>query len=435
MQYKHKLFYQKKQEVNFDFTSEDIGSDGAVILSKKIEIQNKIIKGFTSILVDGRNKSYTDHSLEKLICQRVFLLIQGYCDCNDSKYLAFDPIFQTALGGQLASQPTLSRFENTITIRDLWRLSEYMIDRYIDTIDKDRKEIIIDADGTDDQTHGKQQLSFFNGYYGQHMYHLLLFHDGQTGQVILPVLRPGNCHSNKWFVSILKRIVERIQNKRPELKITLRGDCGFSCAEVYSLADLKGLKFCFGISANSRLKKSTALLEAIINKEYLSNKEKHQEFIEGFSYKADSWENPQNCYAKVESTGKGMNIRYFCSNMESDTAKTLYQDFYVKRGDSSENRIKELKNMCFADRLSCHKFTANYFRLFLSTLCYEFYRQIKLLINKSSHQEAKKWQIDNIRLFLMKVGATIEKKVKTITIRFSKSYVCRELFIELVQLC
>jgi len=435
MKYKNTLFYSNNKEVKFNFSGEGISSDGSVVLVKKIERTNKIIRKFSSVLVDKRNKSYCDHSLDKMIFQRVLLLIQGYCDCNDSKYLANDPIIKTVLNGNLASQPTLSRLENSISIKDIYRLSDYLVDSYIDSIASNRKKIVIDVDGTDDETHGNQQLSMFNGYYNQTMYHILVFHDGETGQLILPVLRAGSCHSNKLFVPILSRIVAKIKSRRPELKITIRGDCGFSCPPFYALADETQLDFCLGITTNKRLKIHSQPLEARINEEYVSKGVKHQEFVEGFSYKSDSWSSPQTCYAKVESTGKGLNVRYFCSNMEAEDAKSLYKDFYVKRGDSSENRIKEFKNMCYGDRLSCHRFAANYFRLLLSSLCYEFYRQIKLLILRSSNEQAKKWQIDNIRLYLMKVGATIESKAKSIIINLSKSYICQELFIEIVQLC
>lgn len=437
MKYKNNLYYQKKQEVFFDFSGEQISTDGAIVLCKKIEKKNNIIKPFADIIKDKRDPNLTKYSIYKLITQRTFLMVQGYQDCNDVKHLANDPIIQSVLEGEPASQPTMSRLENSISIKDIWKMSELMVEKYIDSISCDRKEIIIDVDGTDDPTYGDQQYTLFNGYYGQYMYNILLFHDGETGQLILPVLRPGNCHSNKWFVPVLKRIVQRIKAKRSDLKIIIRGDCGFSGAEFYKLANSDGfnLEFCIGITTNERLKQYTDLLQAHITEEYLSKKIKYQDFTEGFSYRADSWEKAETCYAKVESTGKGMNVRYFCSNMKAESAKVLYKDFYVKRGDASENRIKELKNMCYCDRLSCHKYTANYFRLMLSSLCYEFYRQIKILISKSSNEEAKKWQIDNIRLYLMKVGATIEKKVKTILIKFSKSYICKDLFIELVKLC
>ena len=437
MRHKNTLFYSNSKEVKFNFSGEGISSDGSVVLVKKIERKHKIIRDFSSVLVDKRNKSYCDHTIEKMIFQRVLLLIQGYCDCNDSKYLANDPIIKTVLNGDLASQPTLSRLENSLSIKDIYKLSEHLVDSYIDSIASDRKQIVIDVDGTDDETHGSQQLSMFNGYYKQTMYHILVFHDGETGQLILPVLRAGSCHSNKLFVPILRRIVAKIKSRRPDLKIVIRGDCGFSCAPFYNFVDAsKGsLEFCLGITSNERLKKQSQLLEEQIIKDYVNKGEKHQEFVEGFSYQADTWESPKTCYAKVESTGKGLNVRYFCSNMKTEDAKSLYKDFYVKRGDASENRIKEFKNMCYADRLSCHRFAANYFRLLLSSLCYEFYYQIKLLVLQSSKEQAKKWQIDNIRLYLMKVGATIERKAKSIIISLSKSYVCQELFVEIVQLC
>lgn len=58
-------------------------------------------------------------------------------------------------------------------------------------------------------------MSMFNGYYGQFMYNELFFHDGDTRQIIVPVLRSGNSHSNKWYVSILKRVLEKIRSSYP----------------------------------------------------------------------------------------------------------------------------------------------------------------------------------------------------------------------------
>ena len=93
-----------------------------------------------------------------------------------------------------------------MTKHDIFNLCSNWLDQYVNNL-KGRNYVIIDVDATDDPTHGNQQLSLFNGYYGQFMYNQLFFHDGQTGQIILPVLRPGNSHSNKWFVAILKRII------------------------------------------------------------------------------------------------------------------------------------------------------------------------------------------------------------------------------------
>src|SRR5690606_14011038 len=97
--------------------------------------------------------------------------------------------------------------------------------------------------------------SMFNGYYGQFMYNELFFHDGETGQIILPVLRPGNSHSNKWYVSILKRILIKIRNQYPDIEITIRADSGFSCPAFYKLADFFDLEYTVGQASNAVLKR------------------------------------------------------------------------------------------------------------------------------------------------------------------------------------
>jgi hypothetical protein len=199
------------------------------------------------------------------------------------------------------------------------------------------------------------------------MYNQLFFHDGDTGQIILPVLRPGNSHSNKWFVSILKRIIEKIRKAYPTMKITIRADGGFSGAPFYALAEKENLFYAIGLPSNEVLKKKVKRAEYLVDKYFLKHGQKHQHFI-SYQYQAGSWHAPQQCYAKVESTGIGMNTRHFVSNIPAQSAKEIYFDFYVKRGEASENRIKEVKNMCFSDRLSNHGFWANSFRLFMSSM-------------------------------------------------------------------
>jgi len=431
MSNKNTLFYRQKQHYIFNSDNEEVSTDGGVILLEKIENKHRLLKSFSSNLVDKRDVSKIDFTYYQLCKQRVYLMAQGYQDCNDEAFLENDPILREMLGNNLSSQSTLSRFENSFSIRDIYKLSVYWIDNYVKSIDKNRTNIVIDVDGTDDPTHGNQQLSLFNGYYGQTMFNQLFFHDGETGQIILPVLRPGNVHSNRWFVKILSIIVDKIRLVYPDISITIRADGGFSGAKFYDLVEEKKLLYCVGMTTNSVLKKETKIAYDIVQRTCVKKKIKFQHFTKSFQYKAESWTNQQTCYAKVESTGKGMNVRYFSSNIPDKTGKEIYTEFYTQRGDASENRIKEVKNMCYSERLSCHLFVANYFRLFLSSLTYELFGLIKAYIKKTNDDEAKKWQIDNIRLFLLKVGATIKKTVRLITINLSKSYVCKDLFMKI----
>lgn len=430
MSNKNTVFYRKNQAILVDFSADHISTDGALVLLEKIERDRKFLKKLSSVIPDSRKPELITYTRFQQLKQRVYMLMLGYEDANDVQHLKHDPLFKDVIEGDLASQPTISRFENSMNRSAIFKMSNLWVDMYIKSL-KGRKEIIIDVDGTDDPTYGVQQLSLFNGYYGQYMYNELFFHDGQTGQTILPVLRPGNSHSNKWFVAILKRIIKKIRAKYPEMKIIIRADSGFSGAAFYKLADEYNLKYAIGLATNERLKKKVKRASDAVEFLYQKQGKKHQHFI-SFKYKADSWHQEQQCYSKVESTGKGMNIRHFVSNIENSNARDIYFGFYVKRGESSENRIKEVKNMCFSDRLSNHLFWANFFRLFLSTMAYEMFIFIKEMIKKTKNQNAKKWQINTIRTYLLKVGATLKKTKKRIYYLLSKAFVHKDLFLELI---
>lgn len=430
MSIKDTVFYRNNTAVSIDFSASEISSDGALILLEKLERKEKLIKYFSVVMPDKRCGEKIRHSVYKMLKQRVFSIIQGYEDTNDVEHLKNDPIFKDVLEGNMASQPTLSRFENSLDKHAIHDLCHAWIDRYIDSL-KNRKSIIIDVDATDDPTHGQQQLSMFNGYYGQFMYNELFFHDGITGQIIVPVLRPGNSHSNKWYVSVLKRIIEKIRCKYPDLKITLRADSGFSCPAFYRLADDHNISYAIGMASNEVLKRRVSRTAHFVEKLYVEKGIKHQHFI-SFTYQAGSWHKPQKCFSKIESTGKGLNIRHVVSNIPDMDVRDIYFDFYVKRGEASENRIKEVKNMCYSDRLSNHGFWANFLRLLMSSLAYEMFLLLKESIKNTKFEEAKKWQISTIRTLLLKVGATIKITKRRIYYQLSKAFVHQKLFKELI---
>jgi hypothetical protein len=430
MSHKDTAFYRGNKQINFDFSAEEISSDGAVLLLEKLEREHKLIDHFSKVIPDLRDPSRITHSINKLLKQRVYGIMLGYEDANDVDYLKNDPLLQDVLEGELASQPTISRFENTMNKHTIFELCYAWVDQYVNTL-KNRKKIIIDIDATDDPTHGNQQLSMFNGFYGQFMYNELFFHDGETGQIILPVLRPGNSHSNKWYVAILKRVLIKIKEKYPDIEIIIRADSGFSGPAFYKLADKFKLKYTIGQASNEVLKRQISRCVKAVLHLFVSNNIKHQHFT-SFEYQAKSWDKAQRCYSKIESTGKGLNVRHFISNMDEKDARSLYFDFYVKRGDASENRIKEVKNMCYSDRLSNHAFWANFMRLILSSLAYEMFLLIKQGIKRTKYEVAKKWQVSTIRVALLKVGGTIKKTKRRIYYRFSRAFVHQDLLRELI---
>lgn len=430
MSVKDTMFYRGRQEYLLEFSAEEVSTDGAAILLEKIEREFGLLEYIDRFIPDNRCSVKTVHSTYKMLKQRVFLLIHGYEDCNDVLHLKNDPILQDVLQGELVSQPTLSRFENSITKRDIFNLSYAWLDRYVDSLEG-RQRVVIDIDCTDDPAHGQQQRALFNGFYGQFMYNELFFHDGDTGQIIVPVLRPGNSHSNRWYASILERIIKAIKDRYPDMEIFIRADSGFSGPKLYDLADKYGFKFAVGQATNNVLKKEVSVVKEQVKTNFLDKGEKHQHFM-SFKYKAKSWNHEQQCVSKIESTGKGMNIRHIISNIDDKTPEEIYFDFYVQRGETSENRIKEVKNMCFSDRLSNHGYWANFFRLLLSSLAYEMFVLIKKEIQKTKYEVAKKWQISSIRTYLLKVGATIRRTKRRIYYKLSKSFVYQDLFRTLI---
>ena len=428
-------FYLKKQKISLDFYAQNTSSDGGFLLLHKLMRKTKIINSFSKVLHDNRDQRYVDFSLEQMIQTRVLLLAMGYEDANDLSYLREDPVLQSLLPEGVCSQSTMSRLENGFRMSELYELGLWWINRYVQSLPAGKEYVILDVDCTDDPTHGNQQGSLFHGYYWQWMLNELFYIDGETGQVILPVLRPGNVHSGKWNHRFLRGIVEALRTRFPNLQIVIRADAGFSGPDFYSLVEELELDFCLGVASNDRLKEVVRPLHDKIEEEYARHNKPFKTFMGPFSYQADSWPCPQDLYAKVESTGKGMNVRFFASNFADEKPLELYRDFYTQRGEAAENRIKEIKNMCFSDRLSCHRFSANFFRLMLSCLAYELLRMIREQIQTLKHPVAQRWSVQSIRLYLLKVAAQVRVRVKAIHYSFSSAFAQQELFWQILQRC
>ena len=126
-----------KRAVIAKFDRGHASSDGGAVLLKACDEQLKLSTTLASCLSDGRQQSKVTHSLEVLFQQRLFATACGYADGNDAARLADDPVMKLlarrdpTAGGPLASQPTLSRFENAVRPRDLLRLSEALADAVI----------------------------------------------------------------------------------------------------------------------------------------------------------------------------------------------------------------------------------------------------------------------------------------------------------------
>jgi hypothetical protein len=143
-----------------------------------------------------------------------------------------------------------------------------------------------------------------------------------------------------------------------------------------------------------------------------------------FEYKAGSWKVFRKIIVKAERLPKvgdldgKENTRYIVTNLEG-TPQSLYEDVHCARGDM-ENRIKEQQLMLFADRTSCHGFTANRFRLFLSSCAYVLLETIRRTALQGT--ELANAQCDTIRLKLFKIAAVVKESTRRILFSLPSSF-------------
>lgn len=412
----------KSTRVVADFSGGGITSDGGGLLLREVDKVYRLIDSLAEGLRDRRCRSKVRHPLAGLLKQRIFQIALGYEDQNDADHLKTDPLLKTLVGRHpetdpdLASQPTLSRFENGVGPKAMRRLADRLLDLYLLTHPGPRRHVIIDLDSTDDPTHGQQEFSFYHGFYEQHMFHPLLVFDGTTGFPLAAVLRPGNKHAAHGVVAILQRIVRCLRRAYPEALIVIRADAGFAVPALYDYCERQGLGFVIGLITNDRLRQRCADLAAEVEADFNSSGQKQRRFM-SFDHQALSWPHPRRVVAKVERLEKGQNRRFVVTNLAAE-ARAVYDHLYVLRGEV-ENRIKELKQGVFADRLSCHRFGANQFRLLMHTAAYVLFWLLRRHLRGTELETA---QVTTLRLKLIKIGGLVKQTTRRIWFRLAGGY-------------
>ncbi len=388
-----------------------ITSDGGLVWLAELEKELGLCEKMAEHVPEWR-KRRGHHPLVALMRQRVFQIACGYEDQNDSNSLREDPLLKLVCGSlpetgaDLASQPTISRLENAASARSCYRMALALFELYLTQRGKDGapKKVLLDFDATDDPTHGEQEESYYHGYYEERIYHPLVVFDGDTGQLITAILRAGNTHASRSAVAILKRIVGRLREAWPEVEIEVRADAGFAVPEIYDYCEQEGIGYTIGLISNPRLE---ALAEDLLERAKRESEAKAQEekvrLVSSGSYRALSWERSRRVIYKAEVLEKGTNTRFVVTS-RSDEPERLY-DWYVRRGES-ENRIKDFKLALKADRLSCHRFLANQFRLLLHAAAYWL---LDTLRRKLVGVGIERMQLDTLRLSLIKIGGRVRQ--------------------------
>jgi hypothetical protein len=368
--------------LNFDFlpqkpisvepVQELLSTDAGLLVFRQWDEEQGFTAGFAQQLADCRRSP--DHSPLEMVRSRVFGILAGYEDQNDHDALRSDGLFKLLANRlpddkDLASQPTLSRFENAITPGSLLRLEQWFIDRFVDSFDEPPREVTLDFDVFDDPTHGEQQLTLFHGFYRQYQYLVRAITCAENDLVVLPALLYGTADPALGAGCDLRRIVEALREKYPGVLIRVRADAGYAKPWFYRVCERLDVEYSIGMGMNAVLKRnSEELLQKAV--EQYEETGQAQRLFTGFDYQAGTWEQPRWIVVKCEANAQGTNRRAVVTNRPG--ARTLpagAYDEYSERGES-ENRNKELKCELCGDRLSDHRYMANCFRMFLHCLAH-----------------------------------------------------------------
>jgi Transposase DDE domain group 1 len=408
------------------FDAGRLTSDGGLVWLARADQALALCAALARCVPEWRRRAMR-HSLEDLVRQRVYQIACGYADQNDADTLRRDPLLKLVCGrlpesgAELASQPTFSRLENAVDRRTIEELAAALVEVYL----RERarggapERIRIDLDGTDDPAHGQQEGVAYHGYYRQHMYHPLLVSDGDTGQVITAILRPGNAHGSCFVVLVLRRLVTRLRQVWPDVRIEIRADSGFATPRLYAWCEREAVDYTIGIGANPRLTALAVPLLAVAQAQSDAQGGAKVRLVGEATYQAGSWPAPRRLVFKTEILQKGPNVRFVVTSQPPEVPARAVYDAYVARGAAENGPIKGFKVALQADRLSDHRFWANHFRLLLHLAAYWLLDTLRRWL---AGTEAASVQLDTLRLRLLKIAGRVRELPDRVRLHLASSH-------------
>src|SRR5262244_3564823 len=404
--------------VELDFTGGRLSSDAGVVLLKDIDDQLGLTHDLAMALKDPRDPRRVAFTVEDLLKQRVYQIVAGYEDANDANTLRDDPIFKLMLdrlpetGASLASQPTLSRFENRVSRPELYRMALELLHQFIASYASAPKVIVLDVDDTEDPVHGGQEHARYDGYYGGYCFMPLHVYEGLSGRLITTILKAKR-FTGAQMLAVLKRLVKRLRQVWPHTLLIVRGDSHFAYPEVMQWIEAQpSMGYVTGLTSNVVLQALAREVVEQATRAYALSGHRVTRF-HSTRYQAGTWSRPRRVVIKVEVSEQGINTRFVVTDLEQARTKVLYQKIYCARGQA-ENEIKDHKLYLKSDRNSCHRFEANQLRVLLHSAAYVLLETLRREVLKTTQWASA--TMETIQLRLLKVGARVQECEDRITI-------------------
>ena len=459
---------RRSRRLEMDWEGGDLSSEGGIQLLSAADQKLKLTEHLAAATKDRREQGRVRHSHLALFRQRIYQICLGYSDANDANTLRNDPLFKETIGWgpdrePLATQSTISRWENAARKVDIRGLRDAQMDCFLDRVRSSAREIIIDIDPFDDPCHGAQQGSLFNDYYKVRCYlplQVVASIDGGRQWVVGAVLRPGNAGAARLAIPYLRELVDEIRKRAPEARIIIRGDSAYGNDRMIRACESMHAQYCFALIPNAVLLRlagaargAAASAEALrIRRPKDARREARCTSYRDFQYAAGTWRCLNRVVVRCEA---GKPARFYVTDLPSHSEVKQLQTgkpqeagegresekpwsahevfrFYCARGDR-ENRIREFKCDLDAGRLSCHGYRANEFRLAMMVAAYALLQEIQeQLARISAVKRLANLQVSTVRSMLLKVAVLVRWSRRRVRLSFASHYPLKDVWMRVL---
>jgi DDE family transposase len=404
----------ERKPVQVDFSGGRLSSDGGLLLLAQLDREVGLTERVAACIQDPRLPERVQHSLLSLIRQRVYQIAAGYEDCNDADRLRFDPALKVAVGRapvsgrDLASQPTLSRLEQTIAEEECAAINTVLLEHFLACPRKPPQQVVLDFDPSEDPTHGQQEFAFFNGHYDSYCYLPLFVFARVAGEseefLVSAELPDGHDKDTDAILATLARLVTAIRAQWPGVKVVFRADAWFATPEIYDWCEDHRVAYAIGLPGNSVLHALAEPWRQRAERGAKTSPNGTARCFGVFWYRAGGWRQWRKVIVKAEVNSLGPNPRYVVVSGLTGPPRQGYR-FYSGRG-GCENRIKELKEAIKSDRTSCCEFASNKVRLMLHSVAYVLFQRLRRVARGTG---LARTQVEGLRLSLLKIAALIKE--------------------------
>jgi Transposase DDE domain group 1 len=432
----------RRKKLTLDFDGGNQSSDAGVLLLRAAEAKIGVIAAMAKALPDRRDPTRVRHKLTEIIGARVFGLCCGYEDGIDHNQLRYDPALKMAVGrcpdsgADLASQSTISRFENAPTKRDALRLGGALIDYLASQVTPAYREML-DIDDTFNAAYGGQQGTLWNGHHDERGFASMHVYHARTGLPVATILRPARTPSGTEVRTVIKHITERLLKTWKKANIVWRGDGHYCRAPAMAWCDDNGVGYIFGLPVDVSLSRKVAETSEQLRFMHAQSDVPKMRTYTSFEHQSSTWSRPRKVIARIESSmlpeptnerpdamRQEIDVRYIVTSLDGD-AERLYEGVYCQRG-AAENLIKLHKAQLASDRTSCTSAVANQIRQMLVTAAFWLMHTVRAAIPEG-HALAKA-EFNTLRLKLLKIAVRVVEHASRIRAHLPTSMVEKTLF-------